>query len=79
MDANIEIESDQEQEQETESSSGYQLVRDRAKRQLKPTQRYGFTAFTDMLAYAFVVAIAIKKEEPANYKEAIRVFNLKTG
>ena len=49
----------------------YQLVRDRVKRVSKPTQRYGFSALTDMLAYAFLVATEVMKTEPETYEEAI--------
>ena len=63
--------SESDQNNQLASTSDYQLVRDRARRESKPTQRYGFTAYTDLLAYAFMTAIEINKEEPATYQEAI--------
>ncbi|XP_024026147.1 uncharacterized protein LOC112092973 [Morus notabilis] len=49
----------------------YVLVRDRSKRVSKPTQRYGFSAYSDPLAYAFTTTMNIDKHEPESYKEAV--------
>ena len=46
----------------------YCLVRDRIRRQIKPSQRY---AYADLVAYALSVAESIENEEPQTYHEAI--------
>lgn len=50
--------------------NGYNLVRDRAMRQIKPPDRYGHA---DMVAYAFTIAEDNEEDtEPSSYKEVLK-------
>ena len=48
--------------------SNYQLVRDRAKRVIKPTKRYDHA---DIICYALNVVEEIQNSEPKTWREAI--------
>ena len=48
---------------------GYQLARDRAKRPIKPSRRYGYA---DLITYALEAAHEIDDEEPKIFNEAIQ-------
>lgn len=50
------------------ASLGYLLTRDRAKRQVKPTRRYGFANY---MTYALVAFQDLVKNELTAFKEAI--------
>ena len=54
-----------------ESDHDYFLSRDRERRVIRPLQRYAYSACTDLLAYGFMIAIELNKEEPTTYQEAI--------
>ncbi|KAH9802591.1 Integrase catalytic domain-containing protein [Citrus sinensis] len=54
--------------------SDYQLTRDRKKRQIKPTKRFGHA---DLIALALVAAHDIADEEPKTFKEALESSNKK--
>ncbi|KAH9694912.1 Integrase catalytic domain-containing protein [Citrus sinensis] len=59
-----------QQEQESQGhEQGYQLTRDRAKRQIKQTRRYGYA---DLISYALAAAHQIDEDEPKIYKEAVQ-------
>ncbi|KAL5573220.1 hypothetical protein UlMin_022817 [Ulmus minor] len=51
------------------SSSDYQLTRDRSKRQVKPTQRFGYS---DFAAFALISFQELTKVEPKTYSESIK-------
>ncbi|KAH9724032.1 hypothetical protein KPL70_007344 [Citrus sinensis] len=51
---------------------GYQLTKDREKRQIKPPQRYGYA---DLIAYALAASHNIDVDEPKSYAEAIQSSN----
>lgn len=61
-----------DQEIETTSTNNYQLVRDRSNRVSKPTQRHGFSAYIDLLAYAFMSAVELDRKEPTSYTESMK-------
>ncbi|KAH9655442.1 hypothetical protein KPL70_022326 [Citrus sinensis] len=59
-----------QQEQESqEHEQDYQLTRDRARRQIKQTKRYGYA---DIISYALAAAHQIDEDEPKIYKEAVQ-------
>ena len=59
-----------QQEQESQGhEKGYQLTRDRARRQIKQTRRYGYA---DLISYALAAAHQIDEDEPKIYKEAVQ-------
>ena len=47
------------------AEDSYRLVRDRAKRQVKAPQRYGYA---DLIAYALSVELEANSADPANYR-----------
>ncbi|KAL5553358.1 hypothetical protein UlMin_040759 [Ulmus minor] len=51
------------------TSSDYQLTRDRSKRQVKPTQRFGYS---DFAAFALISFQELTEVEPKTYLEAIK-------
>ena len=51
------------------SSSDYQLTRDRSKRQVKPTQRFGYTDFSAFALFSFQ---KLTEVEPKTYLEALK-------
>ncbi|KAH9647652.1 hypothetical protein KPL70_025267 [Citrus sinensis] len=51
---------------------GYQLTKDREKRQIRPPQRYGYA---DLIAYALAASHDIEVDEPKSYAEAIQSSN----
>ncbi|KAL5579868.1 hypothetical protein UlMin_012310 [Ulmus minor] len=51
------------------TSSDYQLTRDRSKRQVKPTQRFGYS---DFAAFALISFQELNEVEPKTYLEAIK-------
>ncbi|KAL5576887.1 hypothetical protein UlMin_018586 [Ulmus minor] len=51
------------------TSSDYQLTRDRSKRQVKPTQRFGYS---DFVAFALISFQELTEVEPKTYLEAIK-------
>ena len=59
--------SPQEQSSPQEQIQEYQLTRDRQKRQVKPTKRFGYA---DLIGYALATANEIDDEEPKSFKEA---------
>lgn len=48
---------------------GYNLIRDREKRQIKPLVRYGYA---DLITYASLVVDEVKFEKLASVSEALR-------
>ncbi|KAH9647613.1 hypothetical protein KPL70_025255 [Citrus sinensis] len=64
---------DPELPQQKQESQGheqdYQLTRDRARRQIKQTRRYGYA---DLISYALAAAHQIDEDEPKIYKEAVQ-------
>lgn len=56
-------------EEESDDSDSYQLVRDRAKRVSKPTQRYGFTNLISQALSAFTEPT---EDEAETYHEATK-------
>ena len=61
------IVSPQEQSSSQEQFQEYQFTRDRQKRQVKPTKRFGYA---DLIGYALSAANEIDDEEPKSFKEA---------
>ncbi|KAH9687674.1 hypothetical protein KPL70_014852 [Citrus sinensis] len=57
----------QDQSSSQEQVREYQLTRDRKKRQIKPTRKYGYA---DLIGFALAAAKDIDDEEPKNFKEA---------
>ena len=55
-----------------QSPTSYQLVRDRERRASRPVERYGFSAYTDLLAYAFFSEVEIQRSEPETYDQAVK-------
>lgn len=49
----------------------YLLTRDRERRVPRPTQRYGFSAYSEILAYAFTSALEIQMKEPLFYQDVV--------
>ena len=49
--------------------SGYQLVRDRKRREIKTPIRF---AHANLIAYAFSIGESLDQEEPATFKEACK-------
>ncbi|KAH9660266.1 hypothetical protein KPL70_024153 [Citrus sinensis] len=62
--------SPQEQSSSQEQIQEYQLTRDRHKRQVKPTKRFGYA---DLIGYALSAANEIDDEEPKSFKEATQI------
>ena len=60
------------QETILETPTSYQLVRDKERRQSRPIDRYGFSAYTDLLAYAFFTIVEIDKTELETYEQCSR-------
>ena len=54
-----------------EPENDYMLSRDRNRRVIKPPLRYAYSAYTYLLAYAFMTAVEFSKEEPNSYQETI--------
>ena len=51
-----------------EASLDYLLSRDKAKRNIKPLDRFGFV---DLITYALLTAMEYEESEPLSYQEAI--------
>lgn len=66
-----EQEPDQESDHHSNSIADYQFTRDREKRVIKLTQRYGHNAFSKLLAYAFMTVVDQEKQELESYQKAI--------
>jgi transposase InsO family protein len=49
----------------------YQLTRDRSKRVSKPTQIYGYSSYSELMAYAFTSDVVVNLQEPMFYQEAM--------
>jgi len=62
----------QPQSQRQTQVQGYQLTKDREKRQIKPPQRYGYA---DLIAYALAASHNIDVDEPKSYAEAVQSSN----
>ncbi|KAH9778870.1 Integrase catalytic domain-containing protein [Citrus sinensis] len=62
----------QPQSQRQTQVQGYQLTKDREKRQIRPPQRYGYV---DLIAYALAASHGIDVDEPKSYAEAIQSSN----
>ena len=52
----------------SQAIQGYQLTHDRSRREVRPSNRYGFT---NMVYYALIVAKEINVLEPITYHQAI--------
>lgn len=55
-------------DQQTGNTNGYNLVRDKEKREIRPPQRYGQA---DLKWYALNIAELVEQKEPFSYKEAV--------
>ncbi|KAH9716149.1 Integrase catalytic domain-containing protein [Citrus sinensis] len=62
----------QPQSQRQTQVQGYQLTKDREKRQIRPPLRYGYA---DLIAYALAASNDIDVDEPKSYAEAIQSSN----
>ena len=62
----------QSQSQRQTQVQGYQLTKDREKRQIRPPQRYGYA---NLIAYALVASHDIDVDEPKRYAEAVQSSN----
>lgn len=62
----------QNEVEDAQRTEDYQLVRDREKRVTRPTQCYGYNAYTELLAYAFMTVVNVQKTEPESYSEALQ-------
>ena len=51
-----------------EAGLDYLLSRDRAKRNIKPPDKFGFA---DLIAYALLTAMEYEESEPLSYQESI--------
>lgn len=69
---------DLDQAQTSSSSSDYQLVKDKERKVSRSSQRYGFSPLANMIAYAFLVATQLGKEELDSYEEALSCKDSKT-
>ncbi|KAH9649101.1 hypothetical protein KPL70_025857 [Citrus sinensis] len=67
IDSSSDSELPQQEQESQRPEQGYQLTRDRAKRQIKQTRRYGYA---DLISYALAAAHQIDEDEPKAYKEA---------
>ena len=65
---NTEVDQEEEEETDPDDTQGYQLIRDRERRTIRPPSRFGFA---DCTAFALASAEEVSSSVPRTYDEAI--------